>query len=101
MVTGPRRTTPSVVYANRTSCSPFGLSRSCTSDEKRRSPARCGTLSSSTIVAAPHGVATVTGFDAFAADGFAADAFAADALVSAFAAMGRTYRRTAHASETT
>ena len=56
-VTGPRRATPSVAYAKRTSRSPLPVSSSCTSDANRLSPACWGSFSSSSRVAAPQGVA--------------------------------------------
>lgn len=55
-VTGPRRTVPSVEYAIRTSRSPASVSSTSNTDEKRRAPARCGTVTCSTSAAAPHGV---------------------------------------------
>ena len=45
-VTGPRRATPSVEYANRMSRSPRSSSRSSTTEEKRLSPTRCGSATS-------------------------------------------------------
>ena len=56
-VTGPRRATPSVAYAKRTSRSPLPFSSSWTSEEKRFSPDCCGSRSSSSSVAGPQGVA--------------------------------------------
>ena len=58
-VTGPRRATPPVEYAKRTRRSPRASSSNSTTDEKRFSPARCGTASRSTSVAVPQGVAVV------------------------------------------
>ena len=54
----PSRGSP-VVYANRTRRSPLRVSRSCTTTANRRSPALCGTETSSRIEAGPHGVAAL------------------------------------------
>src|SRR5436305_5056713 len=56
-VTGPRRPTPPVEYAKRTSRSPLDSSSSCTTEAKRFSPDCCRTVTSSTRSACPHGVA--------------------------------------------
>ena len=58
-VTGPRRATPSVEYAKRTSPSPFCVSSSCTTDANRRPPTCWRSVSSSTRSAGPHGVAVL------------------------------------------
>lgn len=58
-VTGPRREVASVAYENRTRRSPVPVTSSSTRVVNRRSPARWGTVTSSTLVAFPHGVVTV------------------------------------------
>ena len=58
-VTGPRRTLPPVVYANRTSRSPSAVSSNSTMVANRRPPACWATLTRSTDAALPHGVVIV------------------------------------------